>query len=68
MHVDEDHSTLTRYSRIRIFTGLDGPAGCGQSALRVLASANTRGLGPLELVEETASGRLAWRERAVAAY
>ncbi len=31
----------------------------------VLASANTRGLGPLQCVEETASGRLACRERAV---
>src|SRR4029450_4120576 len=31
----------------------------------VLAYANTRNLGPLQFVEDTASGRLAWRERAV---
>ena len=31
----------------------------------VLASAHTRGLGPLQCVAETASGQLAWRERAV---
>ena len=31
----------------------------------VLAYANTRGLGPLQFVADTASGRLAWRERAV---
>ena len=31
----------------------------------VLVYANTRGLGPLQFVEDTASGRLAWRERAV---
>jgi DNA invertase Pin-like site-specific DNA recombinase len=31
----------------------------------VLVYANARGLGPLQFVEDTASGRLAWRERAV---
>jgi DNA invertase Pin-like site-specific DNA recombinase len=31
----------------------------------VRASAHTRGLDPLQLVAETASGQLAWRERAV---
>ena len=31
----------------------------------VLVYANTRGLGPLQFVADTASGRLAWRERAV---
>jgi hypothetical protein len=31
----------------------------------VLASAHTRGLSPLQLVAETASGQLAWREQVV---
>jgi hypothetical protein len=31
----------------------------------VLVYANIRGLGPLQFVADTASGRLAWRERAV---
>jgi DNA invertase Pin-like site-specific DNA recombinase len=31
----------------------------------LLAYANTRGLGPLQFVEDTVSGRLAWRDRAV---
>jgi DNA invertase Pin-like site-specific DNA recombinase len=31
----------------------------------VLVYANARGLGPLQFVEDTASGRLAWCERAV---
>ena len=31
----------------------------------VLVYANARGLGPLQFVADTASGRLAWRERAV---
>src|ERR671937_246695 len=31
----------------------------------VLIYANARGLGPLQFVEDMASGRLAWRERAV---
>ena len=31
----------------------------------VLVYANARGLGPLQFVEDTTSGRLAWQERAV---
>jgi hypothetical protein len=31
----------------------------------VLVYANTQGLGPLQFVADTASGRLAWQERVV---
>src|SRR5260370_36683697 len=44
---------------------LDGSAGWRPSALRRAGLHAHPGLGPLQLVEETASGRLAWREWAV---
>jgi len=44
---------------------LDGSAGWRPSALRRAGHHAHPGLGPLQLVEETASGRLAWREWAV---
>jgi DNA invertase Pin-like site-specific DNA recombinase len=31
----------------------------------ILEDANTQGLGPLQFVEDTTSGRVAWRERAI---
>ena len=58
----EQGSRMAVYAYLRVSTDQQD---VDNQRYSVLIYANTRGLGPLQFVANTASGRLAWRERAV---
>jgi DNA invertase Pin-like site-specific DNA recombinase len=53
---------MTTYAYLRISTDQQD---VDNQRYGLFVYANTHGLGPLQFVEDTASGRLAWRDRAV---